>query len=223
VALSDLYRERDTIAAYSLLAEPYSAPDIATMVSMYDRLHDAIRDNDDDHLLIVHDGFFGMEMLPSPSEQGWEGVVYSTHLFEWGAPTLLAHQAVVLSYADTWERSQARHGNPYFVGSFSTFRDEPFAYDAFDFYARTFADHGWSWSMWAWKRIDDPLDQELFGERTSWGVMRDFARAEDAERLDVCHDDVDTLVERAAALRTSALTPNAELDTHFRAAVRMEP
>lgn len=54
--LSYRYRDRVSVAAYSLLAEPMSAPDDDSRDAMYDQLVTAIRANQDDHLLVIHDG-----------------------------------------------------------------------------------------------------------------------------------------------------------------------
>ena len=69
-AIAARLRDRDSVAAYSLLAEPFGAPTVTAMVDMYDRLHDALRADGDDHILVIHDGFMGVGVLPVASEIG---------------------------------------------------------------------------------------------------------------------------------------------------------
>lgn len=220
-AIAARLRARDSVAAYSLLAEPFGAPDVPTMVAMYDRLYDALRADGDTHLLVIHDGFKGVDQLPTPAEQGWTNVVYSSHYFEFGATSTSAVDFASRVGETQVEHLRARGDVPFFVGSFSSIHDEPWAYDAFDLLTERYSRDGWSWSLWAWKRIDDPLERELFGTTTAWGVWRDFAAATPAPRVDICHDDEATILTKLSALRTENLAPNATLDAHLRAAVAL--
>ncbi|MCK6529647.1 glycoside hydrolase family 5 protein [Myxococcota bacterium] len=216
--IASRFKDRPEVAAWSLLAEPMSAPSTEAMVDMYDRLHDAVRATGDEHLLVVHDGFRGMWELPVPGDLGWTGVVYSTHLFEWGAEDLADYQALAELYGTLFDASQGEQGVPYFIGSFSTMRDEAWAYDAFDLLTGLFAERGWSWSMWTWKRVDDPWDRELWGSRTAWGVYRDFEDGSGWERADVCHDSQEELVRKLGTYGLAGMAPNAELSQRLSAA-----
>ena len=130
----------------------------------------------------------------------------------------LGEDLIVRVWDATFGDARARQGVPHLVGSFSTLSDAPWAWEAFDLVTTFFADEGYSWSVWAWKRLDDPLDEELFGDAASgWGVYRE-ASTGTLEHLDICHDDLDTLVARVAALRTSELAPSPSFDAAFRAA-----
>lgn len=203
--LSRRYGERDHVAAYSLLAEPMSAPSIDASMAMYDQLHDAIRAQGDDHLLVVHDGFFGMWELPPAADMGWENVVYSTHLFEWGASAESDYEALIQLYDVGFGNAQATQDVPYFIGSFSTMRDEAWAYASAGSLVDWYEDRGWSWSWWTWKRIDDPLAARIWGERTGWGVLRD--PWDGLARPDVWLDDRATL-EASLAAYGGRMAPN---------------
>lgn len=168
--LSRRYSDRDVVAAYSLLAEPMAAPSVEARDEMYDQIVKAIRMGGDDHLLVLHDGFQGMASFPMPEEKGWENVVYSTHIFEWGADSLELYQAYIIYLENAITLAQDAHQVPYYVGSFSTFLDEDWAYEAAGEMRRLFERAGWGWTLWTYKRLDDPVDAELFGDRSSWGV-----------------------------------------------------
>lgn len=63
-------------------------------------------------------------------------------------------------------------------GSFSTIKDAPWAYDAARFLTDTYEAEGWSWSVWTYKRLDDPIDVALFGEHIlgrSWPSLNGAA------------------------------------------------
>jgi hypothetical protein len=137
---------------------------------MYDQIVKAIRMGGDDHLLVLHDGFQGMASFPMPEEKGWENVVYSTHIFEWGADSLELYQAYIIYLENAITLAQDAHQVPYYVGSFSTFLDEDWAYEAAGEMRRLFERAGWGWTLWTYKRLDDPVDAELFGDSSSWGV-----------------------------------------------------
>jgi Cellulase (glycosyl hydrolase family 5) len=195
--LSRRYADHDEVAMYSLLAEPFSAPDMDTNMAMYDQLVDAIRDQGDDHLLVVHDGFLGMHNLPVAADMGWEGVVYSTHLFEWGSSSEADYDAIMILDDAIWNGAQEAQGVPWFIGSFSTMEDADWAYASATNLVEWYEGHGWSWSWWAYKRMDDPAATEVWGTTTGWGLRRE--PWEGFERPDVWRDDQDTLARKLAA------------------------
>ena len=207
--LSRRYRDRASVAAYSLLAEPMSAPDDDTRDAMYDQLVTAIRANDDDHLLVIHDGFRGVYTLPDPATYGWSNVVYSTHLFEWGASSTADYEAVLAYYGTMFETSQATQHVPYYVGSFATFQDEPWAYESAGLMKDYFEANGWSWTLWTYKRIDDPVEVALWGNETGWGVRGRLVG--ELDRPDLYRDDEATLARKLAAYGELEVAPNEAL------------
>ena len=207
--LSRRYADRDSVAAYSLLAEPMRAPDDAARDAVYDQLVRAIRARGDDHLLVIHDGFQGMGTLPVPTSVGWDGVVYSTHLFEWGAQNLNDYEAVVALYGTVFAVAQAEQDVPYYIGSFSTFVDADWAYDGAERMVEWYEDAGYGWTLWTYKRIDDPVDIALFGTETAWGLRGRLTTPFD--RPDVYRDDEATLNAKLAAYAEMGLEANPAL------------
>lgn len=207
--LSRRYRDRTEVAAYSLLAEPFGAPSEAARDDMYDKLVKAVRARGDDHLLVIHDGFRGMWTLPNPADYGWEGVVYSTHLFEFGVENLLGYQFLTLLYDFLFNAARAEHGVPYYIGSWSPIRDEDFAYEGAALFTDLYERSGWSWSLWTLKRIDDPIDSLLYGESTSWGLLGRLGAP--FERPDLHRDDFATLARKLSAYADLDLLPNERL------------
>ncbi len=210
-SLSDRYRERDEVAAYSLLAEPYGAPDTTARDDMYALLVDAIRARGDDHLLVIHDGFFFMTSLPAPAARGWDGVLYSTHLFE-TASSLEGYQGLVRDfYTPIFQQAQAAQEVPYFIGSFSTREDEDWAYQAAGFLVDWYEENGWSWALWTYKTMEDTLFTRDLGLTSAWGLRNRLAAGRTFERPDLELDDRATLTRRLEAYRDLELEPNQPL------------
>lgn len=222
--LSRRYKNRSVVAAYSLLAEPYSAPDVETMMALYDRLYDAIRATGDAHLMVIHDGFKGMGKLPAPSTYGWKNVIYSTHLFEWGSKPYLAWKTVIKATESVFRKAQAKQNVPYFVGSFSTMYNEDAAYKAFRDYLITFDSNQWSWAMWTYKRIDDPMEYDYYGTITAWGIWQRILETADWERADVYQDGESLLIDRLSLYTTDRMALNPQLHSilsdHLRSSAR---
>lgn len=214
--LSRRYHDRDVVAAYSLLAEPMSAPTAQARDEMYDRIFKAVRALGDDHLIVIHDGFIQPQMgsLPDPADYEWDNVVYSTHLFEWGARDVAFYESAIGFYETTFTGAQERHGVPYYMGSFSTIFDQPWAYEAAGKLVEWYESKGWAWSLWTYKRIDDPIESELWADSewevsTSWGLRGRLSG--DLQRVDVFQDDFETLKTKMAAYADYDVAPNVDL------------
>ncbi len=172
--LSETFKDSDAVAAYSLLAEPYGAPTEEARDEMYGRLVKAIRAGGDDHLLVIHDGFMGMESLPDPAKYGWTNVIYSTHLFEWNAKNLNAYTILKTLYDGSFSKAQETQKVPYYIGSFSTLYNESWAHEAAELMVGWYEEKGWSWSLWTYKRVEDFPGFELFGVKSSWGLRSTY-------------------------------------------------
>jgi len=205
--LSDRYIDRNAVAAYSLLAEPYGAPSIEARDEVYDLLVKAVRENGDDHMLIIHDGFKGMGSLPNPVDMGWDNVVYSTHQFEWDARDVDYYEFII-EYSNI-PKAQAEQNVPYYIGSMSTIFDEPWAYESADLLISWYEENGWSWSVWTFKRIDDPVVVELWEETTAWGGLGRLYSSFDVP--DIHRDDIETIRAKFEAYSDMDIRPNEEL------------
>jgi hypothetical protein len=208
--LSRRYRDRDIVAAYSLLAEPFGAPDVQARDTVYDMIVRAIRLLGDDHLLVIHDGFFGMDTLPNPLEMGWEGVIYSTHFFEFSAVSFDKWDFLVNYYfGPILADAQLIQNVPYFIGSFSTRIHADWSYQATRLLVDWYTQSEWSWAVWTYKRIDDPIEKELWGKESCVGLKGRLQGTLD--RPDIFDDDLPTLRSKFAAYRDLKIEVNQSL------------
>lgn len=209
--ISSRYKNRSTVAAYSLLAEPMSAPSVEEMMKLYDRIYDAIRAQNDPHLMVIHDGFKGLGKMKSPKAMGWNNVVYSTHLFEWGISSYEAYKAYIKGMELTFSNVQRRLQVPIYIGSFSTFIDEAWAYQSMKEYLLAFDRQGWAWTMWTYKRIDDPVEYDVWGTTTAWGVWQAMQSPSDWRRVDIHKDSYEVLAADLARYTTDRMTLNTTM------------
>ena len=147
--------------------------------------------------------------MPDPATYGWENVVYSTHLFEWSAASLEDYESFVAMYETLFTNTQADQGVPYYIGSFATFQDEDWAYQGATALVDLFERSGWAWTLWTYKRIDDPIDTELYGTQTAWGVRGRLATP--FERPDLYRDDEATLHAKMAGYADIVVDENPAL------------
>ncbi len=204
--LVDRFGRHPAVGMWSLLAEPYGAPDAAARDAMYDKLVKAVRARGDEHLCVIHDGFLGMGTLPVASDLGWTNVVYSTHQFEWDFKSVPAYEAFLTLLTSPYTKAQAEQGVPWYIGSFSTLWDEPWATEAAGKMVTWYEEHGWSWSLWTYKRLEDPVENTLLD--TAWGLKEGLAPA---DRPDLYADDLATLKAKLAGYATVGAVQNQGL------------
>ena len=147
--------------------------------------------------------------LPDPNAYGWEGVIYSTHQFEWGADSVEDYEAVASLYGAVFQAAQDEHEVPYYIGSFSTFVDADWAYAGAAELLALYEQNGWGWTVWTYKRIDDPIDTHLYGSSSSWGV-RGRLQGE-LDRPDLYRDDEATLLQKMQVYESLVVEPNDAL------------
>ena len=73
------YRDRPEVAGYDLLNEPMGAADVKTLYAVQTRLYRAVREVDLRHVIIIEDGYTGLDHMPVPAAAGWKNVMASCH------------------------------------------------------------------------------------------------------------------------------------------------
>lgn len=85
-AIAARYAGNPAVAGYDLINEPLidygeDADDVAQKSDVYDRIYDAVRAVDPDHVIFLA-AFFGWDKIAHPSTYGWTNVVYELHPYD---------------------------------------------------------------------------------------------------------------------------------------------
>jgi aryl-phospho-beta-D-glucosidase BglC (GH1 family) len=153
------YAGNATIAGYDLLNEPEGdeeerSPWGKTQLPFLDRLYQAIRAIDEDHLIIMN-AIWEPTDIPDPTEYGWENVMYEYHFYGWdGINDPKAQNAFTNS--KVVKNKQAGHEVPVLVGEFTLFE----RIESWEHALRTYEENGWSWTTWTYKTVN----------MGSWGI-----------------------------------------------------
>ncbi|MGQ9523396.1 MAG: glycoside hydrolase family 5 protein [Armatimonadota bacterium] len=206
-AVARRYRNNPAVAAYNLLNEPMGAPNTATLYLVQDRLYRAVRAEDKRHMIVIEDGYTGLQNMPRPSVSGWTNVVYSSHYYQFDARAEDDHRRALLQYADQLERLQAEWGVPFYLGEFNL---EPRGTPATMLWMlNELQRRQWSWSVWSYKVVMKG------GDKSMWGLYRN---TRPVEPIDPFRDSEQEIVRKLQQVRTDRLDVHAELLKAYRSA-----
>ena len=149
------------VAAYDLLNEPMTAPAKEVHEAVLDRIYDAIREVDADHIVMYEDGYLAKKALPSPVEMGWENYVFSVHIYTGGdtpESAVAKHRESLLGFQAYW----SEHARcPILVGEFAIAEDRPESAAGMDAVFALFNQMGIHWTPWTYK---------YWKEESYWGL-----------------------------------------------------
>lgn len=153
------YRGNPAVAAYDLLNEPLvsmgageTAAQVRQKFDFYDRLYDAVRGVDPDHIIMVA-AFFGFGQALPPSTYGWTNVVYQTHHYNFGqANDWNAQNNLIEAGINDLTTYQQQWNVPVYAGEFwfSSYND------LFGKWLSALNAHDISWTNWAYKNKNSP-------------------------------------------------------------------
>lgn len=156
------------VAAYDLLNEPSDAPSLGALWSLYDRLYQAVRAVDPDHIITVEgcinarigekDINWGWDALPHPDHFGWRNVLYQMHHYEWDWSDAAKQRRGADFQVEQWRKHRS-YGVPALIGEFNFMARE----DAWDYGLAAFNEAGLHWSFWSYKAIHGTGSD-------SWGI-----------------------------------------------------
>jgi|AGTN01.3.fsa_nt_gi Endoglucanase len=200
VRVAERYKNNGTVAGYDLLNEPEGYPGgsmnwATPQWGFYDRLYEAVRAVDQNHLIIM-EPVWELDNLPDPELFGWTNVAYGPHFYLWEDGNDFEAEKTFLS--EKIEIDKARDYNvPVYVGEF-TFFNSP---ESWEYGLNLFEEQGWSWTMWTYK---------VYGRGSSWGLYTGPDRT--AENVVTKYDDIETIRNKWGSLETSkSFTPNQRL------------
>lgn len=200
--IAEVTKDNPWVAGYDLLNEPGGA--LGTeQFEVYDRLYDAIRQVDPDHIIHMQAIWEPMH-LPDPDLYGWENVVYQYHFYGWDDINNLDYQKRFVDSKVTMVNEITNYDVPVFVGEFTFFGNV----DSWDYGLSTFDEQGWSYTSWTYK---------VSGENSSWGMYT--APKTNKEVVDIYNDDYDTIFSKWS-VTTDGFTRNDKiadvLSKHFK-------
>jgi subtilase family serine protease len=177
--IAEHYKNNTWVLGYDLLNEPVGAPTPTVLADLYDRLYDAIRLIDSNHVIMM-EGIWDWDTLPNPSDRNWQNVVYQFHYYcpmiaqpqQPGDPVPVMGQTCAdygsmasrLSYQKAYIDAkvagsrQTLYQVPAMVGEFSVHDDK----DSWNYYVQTFNAKKWSWTVWSYKDRSSP---------SNWGIL----------------------------------------------------
>lgn len=177
------YRDRPSVAGYSLLNEPWGA-DSAIMVAVIDKLYAAVRAVDPNHVIIlpghVKDD---IQAYGDPAARGMTNVAFEMHPypghFGWGTPTREVHRRWLRCDAGgpgtvcAWDRRIRALDTPFYLGEIQPWANMGLelggqvARASFDTYAKL----GWAATAWSYKYVSNKGGH---GKGT-WGMVTNAA------------------------------------------------
>lgn len=199
-AIAERYKDENTVFAYDLLNEPYSATDVANWTEAHDRMYDAIRSVDTKTIVVMEDGYKLEEpayiedgFFPDPKALDWENLVYSIHFYSGWDPELTKgdnafdHAEVLKQVVRMGKREQNRWNVPIYMGEFSTMHDLPNDIAGMLMILSEFNKLGWMWSPWTYKYVNDDKESSIWGlyqYKQPWERVPNMRRDSRAHLLD---------------------------------------
>jgi glucan 1,3-beta-glucosidase len=200
-AVARRYADRPEVLGYDLLNEPMGAANPRQLYAVQDQLYRAVRAVDPRHLVLLEDGYKGIDTFPRPQAYGWQNVAYSVHQYDFKAKRPEDHLAALQGALAKIDRVRQAKGVPVVVGEVNVPGAGPEvlgqalqALDAADV----------PWSMWSYKVVTTPA-----AGKNVWGLYRNL---DATPALDFAKDSPEELEAKFQRLRTEHLAADpAEL------------
>lgn len=202
-ALAKHFKDNNAVAGYDILNEPAEKINADNDTcsteerhfAVFDRIYDAIREEDEEHIVIFESCWEGYN-LPQPSQYGWENCMYSFHHYS-KCSDGQSYEKHCKSFDDKLANVAAQQfGVPLYMGEFTAYDSE----EQWDYTLKLLNDNGWHWTSWTYK-IDSSWGN------SAWGI---FCLTADAESKVNAHtDSYDAIVEKFRGLATTAQSPRS--------------
>lgn len=186
-AVAENFADNPAVAGYDLLNEPGEKAGTTTTrhFQFFDRVYDAIREVDGDHVIIIESCWDGKN-LPRPKEYGWDNVMYSFHHY--------TSDPVYNSHMSSWRSKVAeiksmKFGVPVYLGEFCCYGNEQSWVDTL----QLMNNDGWSYASWTYK-----INIKGNNASNAWGVYRSAT-----DSVLIREDDYDTIVEKWKGMNTA--------------------
>lgn len=198
------YRDNPAVAGYDTINEPTATPNSDTLYVVQDRLYRAIRAADPGHLIIIEDGYTGIQWMPFPAPSGWVNVAYSSHYYDFNAKSDADQQKAVGDYVASVEKESVRRSIPFYIGEYGL---EPHGTkETLTNLVQTLDAQHLSSSLWTYKVMWTGGGQSL------WSL---YSNPKPVTPLNPFTDTEDQLIQKCAELRTDQLDPNPNVAAAF--------
>jgi hypothetical protein len=188
--LAGHYKGNPTIAGYDLLNEPEGNdseryPWGRVQLPFFDRLYQAIRAIDPDHIIILNSVWEPTNM-PQPSKYGWENVMYEYHYYCWDGTDDAVMQR---NFTDAKVKNDNSAGFevPVLIGEFTLFEKLSSWKYALEIYEK----NGWSWTTWTYKTVG----------QGNWGIFNSTAAS--TPKVNIYQDSEETIRNKWSKVSTS--------------------
>ncbi len=159
-AIAGRYHGNPTVAAYDLLNEPYGnhgdEPSDSMLVTTMDELIHAVREVDQEHLILCAGSIRGITMFGAPASRGWKNVGYTEHFYPGlfgGIPAVETHARFISLNLRSKMALLQQWKTPYLAGEFNVVFDKAGGPAMMRRYYDLFASHGWAATMWTYKMV----------------------------------------------------------------------
>lgn len=194
-AVARRYKGRTAIAGFDLLNEPMGAPGNEPIASVQMTLAEAVHRGDPNRIVIMEDGYRGLDKLPKSTGKFHDCLAVSAHAYPTmqkdGAPG--PHEAFFRDQTGVWEKELKRIDAPLYVGEWSIIQEASGGEAMMHRYFDEFEKRGWSSSVWIYKQANRHAVQGY------WGFYRNN---KDLDLPNLATDSVEQLVAKMAQFRT---------------------
>jgi glucan 1,3-beta-glucosidase len=194
-AIAKRYKGRNAIAAFDIMNEPMGAPDARTMIAAQFTLLRAIRKVDPNRLVIVEDGYKGLQNFAKLTAPDKSGVIFSQHHY----PTLTVpaspdvHEMFFRDKFPQFAKEQARFDQPLYIGEWNVIQEAAGGGPMVRKHVEQMEQHGWSWALWLYKQANkDPV-------RECWSLYRNN-KSIDMPNME--KDSADQIISKWTQLKT---------------------
>jgi endoglucanase len=201
------YQNRPEVAGYDLINEPSGAT-VPQLIDLHNRIYQAIRAVDQQHIIIMEDGYLGAAAFPVPSQMGWTNICYSIHIYHLTALTTNPFEEDITSAFPQYLEEQKAVNAPLYIGEFSTegtFLSRASAISVLPAYLSALDSAGWSWTPWTYK-VFDPTD----GTGKIWGLYTNDTPWNEA---DPYNDSFSALQQKFANYETSNIVVQSDVSS----------
>jgi glucan 1,3-beta-glucosidase len=195
-AIARRYKGRSAIAAFDLMNEPMGAPDGKALVAVQIALAQAIRRVDPNRLVIIEDGYKGLQAFPRLAAPLSRTVIYSQHHYPTmgvSAPSPDVHEAFFRNKVPQFAREQTRFRQPLYVGEWNVIQEASGGGPMARKHIEEMEARGWSWALWIYKQSNKGPVREC------WSLYRNNKAL---GLPDLEKDDAEKIITSFAQLKT---------------------